>query len=177
VSQTEIGLPTPATEAPSEARQNQDAVANDLGDYKFGWADSDEGYSYTSERGLTREKVAEISDRKDEPSWMRDLRLRAFDAYRRRPMPTWGSDLSGINFEDIFYYVEASEKQAESWEELPQEILDTYEKLGIPQAERERLVAGVAAQYESTVLYHKVREDLESQGVIFLDTDTALQEH
>jgi Fe-S cluster assembly protein SufB len=108
---------------------------------------------------------------------MKDLRLRAYDAYRRRPMPNWGSDLSGIDFDNIYYYVEASEKQANTWDELPPEILETYEKLGIPQAERERLVAGVAAQYESTVLYHKVREDLEEQGVIFLDTDTALHEH
>jgi len=171
VSQTEIQLPV------SEARAEQARVAQDLSDYKFGWSDSDEGYAFTSGTGLTRETVAAISERKNEPSWMRDLRLRAFDAYERRPMPNWGSDLSGIKFEDIFYYVEASEKQANSWDELPPEILETYEKLGIPQAERERLVAGVAAQYESTVLYHKVREDLEEQGVIFLDTDTALHEH
>jgi Fe-S cluster assembly protein SufB len=170
VSQTEIPTPT-------EAREKQDAVARDLGDYKFGWADSDTSYSFTSERGLTREIVAAISERKGEPAWMRDLRLRAYEAYRRRPMPNWGADLSGIDFDNIYYYVEASEKQAESWDELPPEILETYEKLGIPQAERERLIAGVAAQYESTVLYHKVREDLEEQGVIFLDTDTALKEH
>jgi Fe-S cluster assembly protein SufB len=171
VSQTEIELPV------SDARQNQQAVAKDLADYKFGWADGEEGYSFTPERGLTREMVAQISERKNEPAWMRDLRLRAYEAYMRRPMPNWGADLSGLDFENIFYYVEASEKQANSWEDLPPEILETYEKLGIPQAERERLVAGVAAQYESTVLYHKVREDLEAQGVIFLDTDAGLQEH
>jgi len=171
VSQTEIELPV------SDARRNQEDVAQDLADYKFGWADGEEGYSFTPERGLTREMVAQISERKNEPAWMRDLRLRAYEAYMRRPMPNWGADLSGLDFENIFYYVEASEKQANSWEDLPPEILETYEKLGIPQAERERLVAGVAAQYESTVLYHKVREDLEAQGVIFLDTDAGLQEH
>jgi Fe-S cluster assembly protein SufB len=177
VSQTEIGLPTPPEAAPSEARQNQAELAQDLAEYKFGWSDGSDDYAFTSEPGLSREMVEAISDRKDEPTWMKDLRLRAYDAYRRRPMPNWGSDLTGIDFDNIHYYVEASEKQANSWEELPPEILETYEKLGIPQAERERLVAGVAAQYESTVLYHKVREDLEEEGVIFLDTDAALHEH
>jgi Fe-S cluster assembly protein SufB len=171
MSQTEIDLPL------SEARQEQARVAQDLSEYRFGWSDSDEGYAFTSGRGLTRESVAAISDRKQEPAWMRDLRLRAFAAYERRPMPNWGADLSDIMFDEIFYYVEASEGQATSWDALPPEILETYEKLGIPQAERERLIAGVAAQYESTVLYHKVREDLEEQGVIFLDTDSGLQEH
>jgi Fe-S cluster assembly protein SufB len=171
MSQTEIDLPV------SEARQEQARVAQDLSEYKFGWSDSDEGYSFTSGRGLTRESVAAISERKEEPAWMRDLRLRAFAAYERRPMPNWGADLSDIMFDEIFYYVEASEGQADSWDKLPPEILETYEKLGIPQAERERLIAGVAAQYESTVLYHKVREDLEEQGVIFLDTDSGLKEH
>ena len=171
MSQTEINLPV------SDARKQQQEVAQDLADYKFGWSDNDDSYAFTSERGLTKEAVAAISERKNEPGWMRDLRLRAYEAYLRRPMPNWGGDLDGIDFDNIYYYVEASEKQAESWEDLPKEILETYEKLGIPQAERERLIAGVAAQYESTVLYHKVREDLEEQGVIFLDTDTALQEH
>ncbi len=171
---SEIAFP----EAPvSEAKASQEQLAKDLDEYKFGWNDSEEGYAFTSGRGLTRETVAAISDRKEEPAWMRDLRLRAFDAYERRPMPNWGSDLDAIPFDDIYYYVEASEGQSDDWEGLPPEILETYEKLGIPEAERKRLVAGVAAQYESTVLYHKVREDLEEQGVIFLDTDSALREH
>ena len=108
---------------------------------------------------------------------MLDLRLRAFKAYERRPMPNWGSDLSGIAFDDIYYYVEASEGKVNSWEDLPPEIMETYEKLGIPEAERKRLIAGVAAQYESTVLYHQIREDLEEEGVVFLDTDEALHQH
>ena len=174
MSTSEIPLPAPAEET---ARDRQQQVADDLKDYKFGWSDSDEGYSFTSGRGLTAETVAAISDRKNEPTWMRDLRLRAFKAYERRPMPNWGSDLSGIAFDDIFYYVEASEGKVDSWEDLPPEIMETYEKLGIPEAERKRLIAGVAAQYESTVLYHQVREDLEEEGVVFLDTDEALKTH
>ena len=177
MSTSEIPLPAPADAPEETARDRQQQVADDLKDYKFGWSDSDEGYSFTSGRGLTAETVEAISDRKDEPEWMNDLRLRAFKAYERRPMPNWGSDLSGIAFDDIYYYVEASEGQVDSWEDLPPEIMETYEKLGIPEAERKRLIAGVAAQYESTVLYHKIREDLEEEGVIFLDTDEALKQH
>jgi len=108
---------------------------------------------------------------------MLDLRLRALALFEKKPMPNWGSNLSGIDFNNIKYYVKSTEKQAKTWEELPTEIKNTYDKLGIPQAERNRLVAGVAAQYESEVVYHSIREDLEKQGVIFLDTDTALKEH
>ena len=174
MSTSEIPLPAPAEET---ARDRQQKVADELKDYKFGWSDSDEGYSFTSGRGLTAETVAAISERKNEPEWMLDLRLRAFKAYERRPMPNWGSDLSGIAFDDIYYYVEASEGKVNSWEDLPPEIMETYEKLGIPEAERKRLIAGVAAQYESTVLYHQIREDLEEEGVVFLDTDEALHQH
>ena len=137
--------------AETTARERQEAVANELDEYKFGWSDSDSGYAFTSGRGLTKEVVAAISERKDEPAWMRDLRLRAFDAYERRPMPNWGSDLTDIHFDDIYYYVEASEGQVDDWDGLPPEIMETYEKLGIPEAERKRLVAGVAAQYLSLI--------------------------
>ena len=106
---------------------------------------------------------------------MLDLRLKGLKLFDRKPMPTWGSDLSGIDFDNIKYFVRSSEKQAASWEDLPEDIKNTYDKLGIPEAEKQRLVAGVAAQYESEVVYHSIREDLEEQGVIFLDTDTALQ--
>ncbi len=166
-------LPTSLT----EAERNQREVADDLGAYKFGWADSDDKYSFTSKRGLTRETVEEISALKDEPQWMLDLRLRAYDAFLRRPMPNWGSDLDAIDFDDIYYFVRATEQQAGSWDELPEDIKNTYDKLGIPEAEQKRLIAGVAAQYESEVVYHKIREDLEEKGVLFLDTDTALREH
>ena len=109
---------------------------------------------------------------KSEPQWMLDLRLKGLKLFDRKPMPTWGSDLSAIDFDNIKYFVRSTEKQATSWEELPEDIKNTYDRLGIPEAEKQRLVAGVAAQYESEVVYHKIREDLEEQGVLFLDTDT-----
>ena len=108
---------------------------------------------------------------------MLDLRLKGLRLFGRKPMPTWGADLAGIDFDNIKYFVRSTEKQATSWDELPEDIKNTYDRLGIPEAEKQRLVAGVAAQYESEVVYHKIREDLEQQGVLFLDTDTALREH
>ena len=108
---------------------------------------------------------------------MLDLRLKGLRLFRRKPMPTWGADLDTIDFENIKYFVRSTEKQATSWDELPEDIKNTYDKLGIPEAEKQRLVSGVAAQYESEVVYHQIREDLEEQGVLFLDTDTALREH
>src|SRR5438067_6284585 len=144
--------------------------------YKFGWADSDAA-GESARRGLSEEVVRDISALKDEPQWMLDMRLKGLKYFGRKPMPTWGSDLSGIDFDNIKYFVRSTEKQAESWDDLPADIKNTYDKLGIPEAEKQRLIAGVAAQYESEVVYHKIREDLESQGVQFLDTDTALREH
>ena len=147
-----------------------------LGNYKFGWADSDAAGA-TARRGLSEEVVRNISALKSEPEWMLDLRLKGLRLFGKKPMPNWGSDLSGIDFDNIKYFVRSTEKQATSWEELPDDIKNTYDKLGIPEAEKQRLVAGVAAQYESEVVYHKIREDLEEKGVIFVDTDTALKEH
>ncbi|HZD67499.1 MAG TPA: Fe-S cluster assembly protein SufB [Actinomycetes bacterium] len=148
----------------------------DLGAYKFGWHDRVTPV-FEPKRGLSHEVVEEISRMKDEPEWMREFRHRSLDYFYRRPIPNWGGDLSKIDFDSIFYFVRATEKQAASWDELPADIKTTYDRLGIPEAEKQRLVAGVAAQYESEVVYHKVREDLEAQGVVFLDTDTALREH
>jgi Fe-S cluster assembly protein SufB len=147
-----------------------------LGRYQFGWADPDAA-GESARRGLSEEVVRDISAKKSEPQWMLDLRLKGLKLFRKKPMPTWGSDLNGIDFENIKYFVRSTEKQASSWEELPEDIKNTYDKLGIPEAEKQRLVSGVAAQYESEVVYHQIREDLEEQGVIFLDTDTALREH
>jgi Fe-S cluster assembly protein SufB len=144
--------------------------------YKFGWADSDAA-GESARRGLSEEVVRDISAKKNEPEWMLDLRLKGLKLFRRKPMPDWGSDLSGIDFENIKYFVRSTEKQAASWDDLPADIKSTYDKLGIPEAEKQRLIAGVAAQYESEVVYHKIREDLEEKGVIFLDTDTGLKEH
>ncbi len=147
-----------------------------LGVYEYGWADSDDA-GERAKRGINENVVKNISELKSEPEWMLERRLKGFDYFLKKPMPAWGSDLSGIDFDNIKYFVRSTERQATSWEELPEDIRNTYERLGIPEAERSRLVAGVAAQYESEVVYHQIREDLEAQGVIFLDTDTALKEH
>ena len=147
-----------------------------IGTYEYGWADKDVAGA-SARRGIDEDVVRDISARKNEPEWMLNLRLKALKFFQRKPMPTWGADLSGIDFDNIKYFVRSTEKQAQSWEDLPPDIKNTYDRLGIPEAEKARLVAGVAAQYESEVVYHQIREDLEEQGVVFLDTDTALKEH
>jgi len=147
-----------------------------LGTYEYGWADSDAAGA-SARRGISPEVVADISGRKNEPEWMLRTRQKALRLFGKKPMPNWGSDLSGIDFDNIKYFVKSTEKQATSWEELPEDIKNTYDRLGIPEAEKQRLVAGVAAQYESEVVYHQIREDLEEKGVIFVDTDTGLREH
>ncbi|KWW99922.1 Fe-S cluster assembly protein SufB [Carbonactinospora thermoautotrophica] len=147
-----------------------------LGRYEYGWADPDLAGAL-ARRGLDEEVVRDISAKKNEPEWMLNLRLKGLRLFQKKPLPTWGADLSDIDFDKIKYFVRSTEKQATSWDELPEEIRRTYDRLGIPEAEKQRLIAGVAAQYESEVVYHKIREDLEAQGVIFLDTDTALKEH
>ncbi len=147
-----------------------------IGNYEFGWSDkSDAGTN--AKRGLNEDVVRDISAKKSEPQWMLDLRLKGLKLFEKKPMPNWGSDLSGIFFDQIKYFVRSTEKQAATWEDLPDDIKNTYDRLGIPEAEKQRLVSGVAAQYESEVVYHSIREDLEAQGVLFLDTDTALREH
>jgi Fe-S cluster assembly protein SufB len=147
-----------------------------LGNYEYGWADSDVAGA-SARRGLNEDVVRDISAKKNEPEWMLDLRLKGLRLFDRKPMPAWGADLSTIDFDNIKYFVRSTEKQAASWDELPDDIKNTYDKLGIPEAEKQRLVAGVAAQYESEVVYHKINEELEKQGVVFLDTDTALKEY
>lgn len=147
-----------------------------LGNYEFGWSDkSDAGAN--ARRGINEDVVRDISSKKDEPKWMLDLRLKSLAMFMKKPMPNFGADLSGIDFDNIKYFVRSTEKQATSWEDLPDDIKNTYDRLGIPEAEKQRLIGGVAAQYESEVVYHKIREDLEEQGVLFLDTDTGLREH
>jgi Fe-S cluster assembly protein SufB len=148
----------------------------DIGRYEYGWSDSDVAGT-GARRGLNDDVVRDISARKSEPQWMLDLRLKSLRLFEKKPMPRWGSDLTGIDFQNIKYFVKSTEKQAASWDELPEDIKRTYDKLGIPEAEKQRLVAGVAAQYESEVVYHQIREDLEAKGVIFVDTDTGLREH
>ncbi|TQJ50936.1 Fe-S cluster assembly protein SufB [Phycicoccus sp. SLBN-51] len=148
----------------------------DLGRYEYGWADSDTAGA-SARRGLNEDVVRDISGRKGEPEWMLNLRLKSLRLFDKKPMPSWGSDLSGIDFQNIKYFVKSTEKQATTWDELPEDIKNTYDRLGIPEAEKQRLIAGVAAQYESEVVYHQIREDLEEKGVIFVDTDTGLREH
>ncbi len=147
-----------------------------LGRYAYGWADPDVAGA-SAPRGLSEAVVRDISAKKNEPEWMLNLRLKALRLFNKKPLPAWGADLSQIDFDNIKYFVRSTEKQATSWDELPEDIRNTYDKLGIPEAEKRRLIAGVAAQYESEVVYHKIREDLEQQGVIFLDTDTGLKQH
>ncbi len=135
-----------------------------------------ENYVFRARKGLNREVVEEISWMKSEPDWMREYRLKALETFYKKPMPTWGADLSGIDFDDIYYFVRATEGESGNWDDVPPEIKETFDKLGIPEAER-KFLAGAGAQYESEVIYHKVREDLEKLGVIFLSMDDALKHH
>ena len=150
-------------------------VGIDLGKYKLGWSD-EEDYVFKPRKGLDEEIIREMSALKNEPQWMLDFRLRAYKIFQRKPMPNWGGDMSEIYFDDIYYYIKPTEGQVDAWEELPDSVKDTYEKLGIPEAERKYL-AGVTAQYESEVVYHRNREDLEAQGVLFSDMDSAVKEY
>ena len=155
-----------------------DVVKGIREEYAYGFSNPDEAkdYFFKSGRGLNHEIVEAISAHKNEPEWMRKFRHKSLDYFLARPLPTWGGDLTQIDFENIFYYIKPTEKQANSWEDLPAEIKDTWDKLGIPEAEKKYL-AGVGAQYESEVVYHKLQEDLTKQGVIFLDMDSGLREH
>ncbi|MBI3052292.1 Fe-S cluster assembly protein SufB [Candidatus Woesearchaeota archaeon] len=142
---------------------------------KYGFRDP-EVYVKKLQKGLSAEVVREISETKGEPEWMLKFRLKALDIFYRKKMPQWGADLSAINFDDIIYYIKPSERKATNWEDVPEKIKQTFEKLGIPEAER-KFLGGSGAQYESEVVYHKLREDLEKKGVVFLDTDTGLKEY
>ncbi|HET7627564.1 MAG TPA: Fe-S cluster assembly protein SufB [Bacillales bacterium] len=147
----------------------------EIGEYKYGFRDKDVSV-YRSGRGLTKDIVIDISKRKDEPQWMLDFRLKSLEIFYKKPMPQWGGDLSDLNFDEIEYYVKPSEKSGRTWDEVPEEIKQTFDKLGIPEAEQKYL-AGVSAQYESEVVYHSMKQDLEEKGIIFKDTDSALKEH
>ena len=165
---------TPSTtDAP---RVSDDEIIDSISTtYDFGWRDSDEAGA-NARRGLDESVVREISALKGEPEWMLAKRLKAYEIFMRKPMPTWGIDLSDLDMDAVKYFVRSTDRPATSWDDLPEDIRNTYDRIGIPEAERERLVSGVAAQYESEVVYEQIREDLTEQGVIFLDTDTALRE-
>lgn len=156
----------------------------EIEEYRYGFHDKDVSV-YRAKRGLTREVVEEISRMKNEPDWMREFRLKALEQFYKMPLPSsknsrWFSILPGklddLDFDDITYYVKPSERKGRSWDEVPEEIKNTFDKLGIPEAEQ-KFLAGVSAQYESEVVYHNMKKDLEDQGVIFCDTDTAVQEY
>jgi Fe-S cluster assembly protein SufB len=171
-----VTAPTaPSGKQLTEAESGLKGINTDYAE-KFGFHDPETGYAYKAPKGLSREVVESISSYKDEPEWMREFRLKALEHFMDRPTPTWGGNLGQINFDDIHYFVRASEKSSRDWDDVPEDIKNTFDRLGIPEAERQFL-AGVGAQYESEVVYHQVREDLEKQGVLFLDMDSGLREH
>src|SRR3954451_9218232 len=164
--------------ATPEVLEEQRELQSINADYaeKFGFHDPETGYAYKAPKGLSRELVESISEYKSEPQWMREFRLKSLEHYESRPMPTWGANLAQIDFDDIHDFVRASERSERSWDDVPEDIKNTFDKLGIPEAER-KFLSGVGAQYESESIYHQIREDLEEQGVHFMDMDTALREH
>ena len=157
--------------------EEKKVVATIGSDYteKYGFRDP-ENYFFKSQKGLTREVVEQISHMKGEPDWMRERRLQAFEHVQQRPTPTWGGDLSGLDLNEIYYYVRPAEKGAADWDEVPEDIKRTFDRLGIPEAER-KFLAGVGAQYESEMVYHRVQKHLEEQGVIFLSSDDGLKQY
>jgi Fe-S cluster assembly protein SufB len=146
-----------------------------IGEYQFGFKDP-ENYVFKSSKGLSREVVEQISSMKGEPPWMLEFRLKALDHFLQRPTPTWGGDLSKLNLDEIYYYVKPTEKEGQSWDDVPEAIKNTFDRLGIPEAER-KFLAGVGAQYESEMVYHKIQENLSKQGVIFLSIEDGLRKH
>ena len=144
-------------------------------EYQYGFSDPEQ-YVFKTRKGLDKEIVEQISEMKGEPEWMRDFRLRSLEAFEAKPMPKWGADLSTIDYDNIYYYLKPSEQSERSWDDVPEDIKNTFDRLGIPEAER-KFLAGVGAQYDSEVVYHNLKEEWEKLGVIFLDTDTALQEY
>jgi len=164
--------------ATPEVIAEQESLKGINADYteRFGFHDA-ENYLYKAPKGINREIVEKISEFKQEPQWMREFRLKALDHFFAHPMPRWGSPmLGGVDFDDIHYFVRASERAERSWDDVPDDVKKTFDRLGIPEAER-RFLSGVGAQYESEVVYHQVHRDLEDQGVIFLDMDSALRDH
>jgi Fe-S cluster assembly protein SufB len=147
----------------------------DIGDYKFGFHYPDKSI-FKTRKGLDESVVTDISRAKGEPDWMREFRLRSLAAFQKKNMPNWGADLSSLDFDNIYYYAKPTEGQTKSWEDLPEEIRETYDRIGMPEAEK-KFLAGVGAQYDSEVVYHNIQEQLEEKGVVFSDPETAVREH
>ena len=159
-----------------EARGKDDQILDGIGEYKYGFHDPEDQYVFKSAKGLSREVVEQISEMKGEPQWMLDFRLRALDHFLKRSMPTWGPSLEELNFDEIFFYVRPNQKQEGSWDDVPDNIKKTFDRLGVPEAER-KFLAGLGAQYESEMVYHSIQEHLEKQGVIFLSIEDGLRKH
>jgi len=154
---------------------NDEKLIDSIGDYKYGFSDP-EVHVFKSRKGLDRSIVEEISQMKGEPEWMLKYRLKAYDHFLKRPMPTWGPDLSILDLDDIYYYVKPTEEEVSSWDDIPDSIKNTFDRLGIPEAEQ-KFLAGVGAQYESEMIYHSIQEQLAEQGVIFKSIENGLREH
>jgi len=155
---------------------DDDKILDNLGEYKYGFKDRDDNYVFKSQKGLSEEVVRNISRMKAEPEWMLEFRLKALKHFQNRPMPNWGPKLSALDLDDIYYYVRPTDKIETSWDDVPDDIKRTFDKLGIPEAER-KFLAGVGAQYESEMVYHSVLEHLEKQGVVFLSIEDGLRQH
>ena len=156
-------------------KNTETGFLNDLSDYQYGFSDPDT-FVFKSRKGLSEEVVREISAMKGEPEWMLEFRLKALKHYQERPMPTWGADLNGLDLDEIYYYVKPTEEQSRTWSDVPETIKNTFDKLGIPEAEQKYL-AGVGAQYDSEMIYHSVKEELDKQGVIFMSIEDGLRHH
>jgi Fe-S cluster assembly protein SufB len=154
---------------------NDEKLIDSIGDYKYGFSDP-EVHVFKSRKGLDRSIVEEISQMKGEPEWMLKYRLKAYDHFIKRPIPTWGPDLSVLDLDDIYYYVKPTEKEVSSWDDIPDSIKNTFDRLGIPEAEQ-KFLAGVGAQYESEMIYHSIQEQLAEQGVLFKSIENGLREH
>ncbi|RPJ44698.1 MAG: Fe-S cluster assembly protein SufB [Chloroflexi bacterium] len=155
--------------------KSETELLKDIGEYRYGFSDPDT-YVFKSAKGLSREVVEQISQMKGEPQWMLDFRLKALEHFQKRPMPNWGSDLSGLNFDEIYFYVKPTTGEGKSWDDVPKTIKGTFDRLGIPEAEQ-KFLAGVGAQYESEMVYHSIQEHLQKQGVIFLSIEEGLRQH
>ncbi len=156
-------------------QKDKQAQLLDFGYEKYGFHDP-ESYVYKSPKGLSEKVIYQMSDWKEEPEWLREFRLKSLEIFRKKAMPTWGGNLTGLDFDAIHYYVRPTDRKQHSWDEVPEYIKKTFDRLGIPEAER-KFLAGVGAQYESEVVYHQIREELEKQGVVFLDTDSAVKQY
>ena len=159
----------------TKVQEERVEVAAIKGDYQFGFHDLDQSV-FRARKGLDREIVAQISEIKGEPGWMLDIRLKALDIFLQKPLPRWGGYLDDLHFDDIYYYVKPSDRAGRTWDDVPENIKKTFDRLGIPEAEK-KFLAGVGAQYDSEVVYHSLKEDLEKQGVIFVSPDQAVQEY